>query len=281
MAKDYTVDEEQKDMYESGGFWKSWGLGYIVLVALMFLYWRNELYTANKFWVGFLFMSLTVQMARQMWAGWKNISPKMVVPPISTTTYGEPVAVAGEWAIFTKGDIFVEGGLGSYIWEDGFHIRGREGTIILPIAAINRIQRHIVALAIAHPSPLDALPEEVIEKIIYYKLKPPYYWAIADSTQYDKEMETEAVAGGMSKEQAKIEMSTLNLPKELHRPSVGFIIKQYKTAQTASNMYKEQMIEFRRALEDNKAAIRRLKDIDQKGFRDLLDEMFRSEKKES
>jgi len=265
MPKDFDVEQE-REVEEGGNFWKQWGLLIILVEGSMFLFWRNTWEPVNLFyWYSIFFMS-AIMILRGTLTWWRHISPKLIAPPLVTTTVGTPLAKAGNWLIYTMNDIATES---IPIGEEGLVFRFKTGAIIVPESATNKIERNVVCLTYVVPTPLDDLPEEVIDQILYYKLKPPYYWGIADPSAYGTDVDREALkARGVVL--TKEDMKQMGITDELNRPSVGFLVRQFKEALRDRNTYMRSAEEWRRQVENLRAAIRRLKDLEDHSAKELL-----------
>jgi len=151
------------------------------LILFVYFYkdrWGNI--TLNKAYLTAGVIFLLILAIDGMNKGWKQESPQIVAPNFHAS-WGKDIEPAGIYYILIRA-----GG----ILAQGFHMLGRDGTVILDVNHTYQGDNCIITSLILKKVPLSHLPSEVAQEIKMGKYPEPYYFGDTIATDLNQVFES-------------------------------------------------------------------------------------------
>lgn len=238
---------------------------YILVIFLLYVFYRDKFEPSNLFWLYLSYFILIVLLGKGIMVGLRHVSPKGIFPPIVTTIIGKPFATVGEWNMYSMGDIYTKVSIRK--GGEGFHWCFNNGTVITPIESDNEMGglNHI-GLVDHKEVQLKDLPVQVVEKILAYGRKPPYWFGMSSAQIKDskidiKELSTEA-------------QDWLTQKGKVKSITVSYLTQQLEESFKLNNTYRDLYKEMKKEVEDRESLINRLREARMKGVKQRAAEFF-------
>ncbi len=222
---------------------------YILVMFLLYVFYRDKFEPSNLFWLYLSYFILLVLLGKGIMVGLRHVSPKGIFPPVVTTIIGKPFATVGEWNLYSMGDIYTKVSIRK--GGEGFHWCFNNGTVITPIESDNEIGglNHI-GLVDHKEVQLKDLPVQVVEKILAYGRKPPYWFGMSSAQIKDNKADIEELST-----EAQTWLTQKGKVKSI---KVSYLTQQLEESFRLCNTYKGLYTEMKSKVEEMKTMIRRM-----------------------